>query len=227
VSLCIAPTFIIHTSSFHMDLMEHFISLLQQLPPLGVLGLMFLIAYIENIFPPSPSDVLLVFAGTLIGVGTVGFFPSLLSATLGSTLGFMTAYGIGRYFEKRIVEGRPHRYLPVSAIYQVESWFQRFGYGVIVANRFLAGTRAVVSVFAGMTGMNLVATTVLSAVGAAAWNTLLLSLGMTFGSNWQRVAEYLTLYSRVVTVVVIIAAVFFGWRYLKRRRSTVRSTPAD
>jgi len=210
-----------------MDWLEHFISLLQQLPPIGVFGLMFLIAYIENVFPPSPSDVLLVFVGTLIGVGTVGFFPSLLSSTLGSTLGFMTAYMAGRYFEKRIVEGRPHRYLPVNAIYQVEGWFQRFGYGVIVANRFLAGTRAVVSVFAGMSGMNLVATTVLSAVGAAAWNTLLLSLGMFFGSNWRHVAEYLALYSKVMSVLTAVIIALFLWRFLRRRRKTTRSTPAD
>ena len=82
-----------------MDFLQHAITWLQQLPPAGVLGLMFLIAYVENIFPPSPSDVLLVFAGTLIGLGTIGFPSSLLFSTLGSTLGFMTAYGLGRYFE--------------------------------------------------------------------------------------------------------------------------------
>src|SRR5205085_1042636 len=168
-------------------------ALLQQMPPLGVLGLMFLIAYVENIFPPSPSDVLLIFCGTLIGVGTVGFFPSLLASTLGGTLGFMTAYAAGRYFEQHIVEGRFSRYLPMGAIAQVERWFQRFGYGVIVANRFLAGTRAVVSFFAGMSRMNFAVTTALCAVSAAAWNALLLYLGMIFGNNWRRAIEYLTL----------------------------------
>ncbi len=129
---------------------------------------------VENVFPPSPSDVLLVFGGTLIGVGTIDFLPALLSSTLGSTLGFMTAYLAGRYFERRIIEGRPHRYMPVQAIRRVERWFQRFGYGVIVANRFLAGTRAVVSFFAGMSRMNPVTTTALCALSAAAWNALLL-----------------------------------------------------
>ena len=75
-----------------MDVVEKTIVWLQHLSPLGVMVAIFLIAYIENIFPPSPSDVLLVFAGTLIGLGTVGFVPALIVATLGSTLGFMTAY---------------------------------------------------------------------------------------------------------------------------------------
>jgi membrane protein DedA with SNARE-associated domain len=210
-----------------MDWIEQLISLLQQLPPLGVLGLMFFVAYIENIFPPSPSDVLLVFGGTIIGVGTVGFFPALLAATLGSTLGFMTAYFAGRYFERRVVEGRAGRYLPVGSIQQVERWFQRFGYGVIIANRFLAGTRAVVSFFAGMSRMNLVTTTALCAASAAVWNSLLLYLGMAFAGNWRRVVDYLALYSKIVTPIVTVAIVIFLWRFLKRRRAAARSAAAE
>lgn len=210
-----------------MEWVEHFIIWLQQVPPLGVLGLMFLIAYVENIFPPSPSDVLMVFCGTLIGVGTVGFFPSLLASTLGSTLGFMTAYAAGRYFEQHIVEGRFSRYLPMNAIAQVERWFQRFGYGVIVANRFLAGTRAVVSFFAGMSRMNFAVTTALCTVSAAAWNALLLYLGMAFGSNWRRVIEYLTLYSKVATIIVVVAIIICVWWYLRRKRNAASSASAD
>ncbi|HMB28275.1 MAG TPA: DedA family protein, partial [Blastocatellia bacterium] len=187
--------------------MEQAISWLQTLPPVGVLAVMFLIAYIENIFPPSPSDAALVFAGTLIGIGVVGFAPALTAATLGSVLGFMTAYVLGRYFEQRFVSGRYHRFLPVNAIHQVERLFNRFGYGVIVANRFLAGTRAIVSVFAGMSKMNLLATTLLSAVSAALWNSILLYLGIVFADNYRAAERYLTTYSKIVTVVFVVAVI--------------------
>ncbi len=203
--------------------MDQAISWLQQLPPAGVLALMFFIAYIENIFPPSPSDVLLVFAGTLIGVGTIGFAPALISATLGSTLGFMTAYVLGRYFEQHIVSGRFSRYLPANAIHQVERLFKRFGYGVIVANRFLAGTRAIVSFFAGMSKMNLTVTTLLSAVSAAVWNSLLLYLGIIFANNWRVAAEYLALYSKVVSVIVVAALVIFLWWFFRKRRNATNT----
>ncbi|HZS03440.1 MAG TPA: DedA family protein [Blastocatellia bacterium] len=192
---------------------EQLIGWLQQLPPVGVLALVFLIAYIENVFPPSPSDVMLVFAGTLVGVGAIGFFPMLISSTLGGTLGFMTAYAGGRYFEEHIVEGRFGRFLPVRAIHRVESMFQRFGYGVIVANRFISGPRAIVSVAAGMSRMNLPATTVLCAISAAAWNTILILLGKSFGHNWRKVGDYLVLYGEIATAIVIIGIVIFAWRY--------------
>jgi membrane protein DedA with SNARE-associated domain len=206
-----------------MDFMEQAISWLQSLPPLGVLALMFFIAYIENIFPPSPSDVILVFAGTLIGIGVVGFAPALVVATLGSTLGFMTAYVLGRYFEQHFVSGRYHRYLPVNAIHQVERLFNRFGYGVIVANRFLSGTRAIVSFFAGMSKMNLPVTTLLSAVSAAAWNSILLYLGVIFADNWRVAAQYLGLYSKIATVVFGAAIVILLLWYFRKRRNAANT----
>lgn len=201
-----------------MEQIESVIRYLQDLPPLGVLGMIFLVAYIENVFPPSPSDVLLVFAGTLVGVGTVGFAAALVSSTLGGTLGFMTAYAAGRYFEGRIATGRMSRFLPLGTVQQVERLFQRYGYGVIVANRFLAGTRAVVSFFAGMARMNLAMTTALSAVSAAVWNTILLYAGVALADNWRRAVEYLAIYSRAVTVLVVLVVLLVAWRYWRRRR---------
>ncbi|MFM8395009.1 MAG: DedA family protein, partial [Acidobacteriota bacterium] len=130
---------------------------------------------------------------------------------------FMSAYLMGRYFEGHIVEGRVGRYLPTGAIQKVEELFRRFGYGVIVANRFLAGTRAIVSFFAGMSRMSLAKTTLLSALSAAAWNTLLLMLGEIFASNWQKVASYLQLYSVVVTGLVVVIALILVWQYRRRR----------
>ena len=203
-----------------MGMLEEGIRWMQQAPPWGVLLLMFFIAYIENVFPPSPSDVLLVFAGTMIGVGTVGFTTSLLVATAGSTAGFVSAYLLGRYFEGHVVSGRFSRFLPANAIHQVEGLFQRYGYGVIVANRFLAGTRAIVSFFAGMSRMNLLKTTVLCAISAAVWNAMLLYLGKLFAGNWRTVAEYLQVYSVVVTAIVGVALAVYLWFYFRRRKQS-------
>jgi membrane protein DedA with SNARE-associated domain len=209
-----------------MDLIEQLITWLQQLPPYSVLGLIFFISYIENVFPPAPSDVLLVFSGTLIGVGTIDYVPALIIATLGSTLGFMTAYLLGRYFEQHVVSGKFGRFLPVGTIHQVERLFQRYGYGVIVANRFLAGTRAIVSIFAGMSKMNLAFTTLLCALSAMVWNGILLYLGMVFANKWRSAAEYLGLYSKVMSIALGGAIIIFLFLYLRRRRNTV-STATD
>ena len=201
-----------------MNFVEQGIAWLQQLSPFWVLAFMFFVAYLENVFPPSPSDVVLIFAGTLIGVGTVGFVPALLLATLGSTLGFLTAYLLGRHFQRSIVDGRFSRFLPVNLIVQVESLFMRYGYGVIVANRFLAGTRAIVSFFAGMSRLNLPVTTALCFISALVWNAILLYLGKLFAGNWRAAAGYLETYSKVATVIVGLLILVFAFLFLKKRR---------
>lgn len=203
-----------------MDVVEKTILWLQQLSPLGVMVAIFLICYIENIFPPSPSDVLLVFAGTLIGIGTVGLIPSLIVATIGSTTGFMTAYAAGRFFEKEVIEGRFSRWLPVDLLTKVEALFRKYGYGVIIANRFLAGTRAIISFFAGMSRMNFVPTTLLCTLSAAVWNLLLLWLGKSLGSNWRQAGNYLATYSTAVTLILVALAVIFLVRWLLKKRKT-------
>jgi len=182
---------------------------------------MFFIAYIENVFPPSPSDVALVFTGTLIGLGTIDFIPALIIASLGSTTGFMTAYWLGRHFDRRFIETRFGRFLPLGALEQVEQLFRRYGYGVIVANRFLAGTRAIVSFFSGMSKMNLAMTTVLCAISATAWNSMLLYLGKIFASKWRVVADYLELYSTVATIVIGTGVIIIVVIYLRRRKHRV------
>jgi membrane protein DedA with SNARE-associated domain len=202
-----------------MEQIESIINYLQSLSPLGVLGVIFLVCYIENVFPPSPSDVLLVFAGTLIGVGTVGFFPALAASTLGGTLGFMTAYGAGRYFERKMTTGKFARFIPTNALQQVEKLFQRYGYAVIIANRFLAGTRAVVSFFAGMSRMSLPLTTLLCAISATVWNALLLYAGKALANNWRSAIEYLAIYSKIATTVVLVAVAILIWIYIRRRRT--------
>jgi membrane protein DedA with SNARE-associated domain len=183
---------------------EDIVTFLQTLDPLLIYLVVFGIAYVENVFPPSPSDLVVVFAGSLVALGAVGFFPVVLLTTIGSTLGFVTMYKIGDWFGDRILEKGKIKFIPVEAVKRVEEWFQRYGYWVIVVNRFLAGTRAVVSFFAGMSGLDLPRTVLLSFFSALVWNLILVTAGWYLGQNWERIGFYLSTYSQIVTGIVIL-----------------------
>lgn len=200
-----------------LDYAVHFI---QGLPPLGVLLFVCFITFLENIFPPSPSDTILVFCGTLIGLGTVGFAPMLGLATLGSVLGFLVMYWVGQRYGTHIIESKRFDFLPVESIHRAEAWFRHYGYWVIIANRFLSGTRAVISMVAGISEMKLSTTTLLSAASAAVWNAILLGAGALLGKNWLRMDEYLQLYGKILLVVIaLLGAGFLGYRAWKNRQS--------
>jgi membrane protein DedA with SNARE-associated domain len=208
----------LYSSNLKPLTVAQFLHQLQLLDPLLICLLIFAVAFIENIFPPSPSDMIIVFAGSLVGLGIVGFPESLLFATLGSTLGFIVMYKIGDWFGVHILESRRFSFIPVESVKKAEAWFVKYGYWVIVANRFLAGTRAVVSFFAGMSELSLWTTTVLCFASALLWNGILLAGGYYLGHNWERIGFYLVAYSRAVTAIVLVLAALLVARYVLKKR---------
>ncbi|NUN70622.1 MAG: DedA family protein [Bacteroidetes bacterium] len=197
--------------------MESLITFLQQLDPIWVYASIFLIAYVENIFPPSPSDVMIVAGGYLIGIGHIDLWTSLIVSTLGSTTGFMTMYKIGDWFGLRIIEQGKIKFLPLDSVHTVERWFRQYGYWLIVINRFLSGTRAVVGFFAGMAEVKFIPTAILCFISAMLWNGILLYAGTLLGKNWEEIGSYLTTYSQVVTGLIVIALLVAAYYWYKRK----------
>lgn len=193
--------------------MEDFIQYLQTLSPFLIYVTVFSIAFVENIFPPFPSDVVVVFAGSLIPLGQVGFVETLLFATIGSTFGFVVMYKIGDWFGDKILEQGKIKFIPIDGVRKVEAWFVKYGYWLIIVNRFLAGTRAVVSFFAGLSELNLSKTTLLSFLSALVWNAILVSAGWYLGRHWERIGFYLNTYSQIVTAIIVLVVLILVARY--------------
>jgi membrane protein DedA with SNARE-associated domain len=199
---------------------EEIVAWLSQLDMLYIYAAVLGIAYIENIFPPFPSDVIVVFAGSLIAIGKGSAIITVLLATAGSTAGFLTMYWIGVQFGDRVLETGRIRFITPGMLRSVHAWFGKYGYGVIVANRFMAGTRAVISFAAGVNDMKLVPTTFLSTVSAFIWNVILVYLGFEVGDNWRIIGEYLSTYSTVATIAIAVVGVSWaGIAYLRSRHA--------
>jgi len=198
-----------------LDSLVHFLS---SLDPFWIYVVIFSIAFIENIFPPSPSDIIVVFGGALAAMEKGNFFAALAAGTLGSTLGFMTMYIVGRWFGRRILETGRLRFVNMDALHKLERWFTRYGYWIIVANRFLSGTRAVISFFAGMSELELARTTLLSFFGSLLWYAILVFSGYKVGEHWQEVGEYLKSYGEIVSAASIVILLAFVIRYYYKKR---------
>lgn len=179
----------------------------------------FLFAYIENVFPPSPSDVVVIFCASLSGLGKTDFTLTLISAVLGSTLGFITMYFIGDKFGDEIIEKGKIKFIKPEEIKKVEALFSKYGYLLIVINRFLAGTRAFVAFFAGLGEYDLKKSILLSFVSASLWYFILVTSGKILGENWHLIADVISGYSKVVTVILTLALLFFILRkFLKNKK---------
>ena len=198
-----------------------FIEKLGKMKPFWIYLIISFIAFIENVFPPFPSDGVVVFGGFLAGVGKVSYIVLLLTSTIGSTLGFMLAYHIGVKCSTAKISQLKNKYIPVDALIKVGAWFSKYGYWLIIVNRFLAGTRAVVSFFAGLSGLPLLITTILSFFSALAWNALLLYGGLKLGKNWHQALDVMGRYSHLLLYVIIgIAIVGVAVSLLRNKKKT-------
>jgi membrane protein DedA with SNARE-associated domain len=187
--------------------------------PLLILGVAFFFSFIENLFPPSPSDVVLLFLGSLISFGRVDFIPLLLVSTLGSSFGFLSMFLIGKLLGERVLDEGRLKFINIESLNKVRHWFGKYGYWIVVANRFLSGTRAVISFFAGISELSTLKSTLLASVSALLWNFLIVYLGFTLGKNWKVAIDFLELYWRVV-LIIIVALVVIYLVYLRLKKKS-------
>lgn len=199
---------------------ESILTQISDFTPIWIYLTIFFFAYIENLFPPSPSDIVVVIGGSLVGTGTISFIPLFISATLGSLTGFLTAFIIGWQFDKKLIHSGKIKFINIQSVDKVETAFRKWGYYLIVANRFLPGTRAVISFFAGMSRLNVNKTSLLSLVSAAIWNTFLIYLGITFGNNVDVIDRYLNTYSNIVLIITGVVILFFVVKFLITKRKS-------
>ena len=103
---------------------------------------------------------------------------------------------------------------------RAEGWFARYGDLVVLGARVVPFARSVVSIPGGTSRMPLLRFTVLTTIGSAVWNAVLLRAGYALGANWDRVSGWVRAYSDVVLVVVVVAAILYPLirHFLGRKR---------
>lgn len=202
-------------------MLDSIVGYLQGLPLEGIILAAFLLTLIENIFPPSPSDVLLVFIGSIINSDFIAYMIVLFSATAGSTAGFFIMFMIGSKMGHVFTDRPSFLFMKRTTILKAEEWFRKYGTALIIANRFLSGTRAVISFVAGASEVKVFSAIVLSALSALIWNAILLYAGNLLGEHWRDIAAYLEAYGRAITPIlltVILGITGFWWMRVKKKK---------
>lgn len=188
------------------------------LPPIWAYAVIFAISYGENVLPPIPGDMVVVFGGYLAGVGTVNFFMVWGLSTLGGVLGFMSMYAIGYRVGDALYDPDRFRWLPKKRMEKVRAWVEEWGYWVVVTNRFLSGARSVISLTVGMAKKNVFQTSVFSAVSAFVWTGLIAYGGYAVGENWQVVGEYIRAWGILIVALMGVGLIFWiGRRVIKKK----------
>lgn len=196
---------------------------------LGYPGL-FLVMLIENIIPPIPSEFVLPFAGFQVAEGQMNFPLVLLFTTAGAFAGTSAFYVLGRLLgdlRVRLFIRRFGRYVFLhEADYdEALSFFRKHDSKVIFWARFIPGIRSLISLPAGVAGMEFRRFALYTALGSAIWNLVLVTAGMLLGQRWDSV---LAVVDRLEAVLWILLALFIvGWFVWQRRARARRLATAS
>lgn len=187
---------------------------------LGYIGIAFLMA-LENIIPPIPSELIMPLAGFTVTQGEMNFILVVVAGTIGSIIGTMPWYFLGKYWGlKRTIEiaDRYGKWLTLSGkdVEKANNWFNRRGNTAIAFGRLIPGIRTYISLPAGISKIPILPFLFYSTLGSIFWVTLLTGAGYILGANYELVGEYMKPLSIVVIIAVISTVIYW---ILKRKSS--------
>ena len=188
----------------------------------GYLGI-FLLIFIENVFPPIPSEAVLLFGGALTVSTAMGVPGTILAATAGSLFGAIVLYALGYIFQaerlKRLLMGKFGKvtHLQPEHVDKAQQWFLRYQGKAVLICRCIPIVRSLISVPAGFAKMRMLPFLGFTAIGSLVWNTVLVCIGAGLGTAWEKAMPYLDNYTHFIVAILIVLFLTCGVFYLYRR----------
>jgi membrane protein DedA with SNARE-associated domain len=215
------------------------IELVQKLPemigsaveanPAAGYGAIFAAMFLENLFPPIPSELIMPLGGFYVQQGKLALIPVVLAGLLGTVLGALPWYGIGRLVNEERIEhwlGRHGRWIGISPqeLHRSRTWFNRHGTALVFWGRLVPGVRTLISVPAGIEIMPFVPFLIWTTAGSLIWTLLLTLAGLAMGEGYSQVELWIEPVAKVVKVLLVLAAAAFAvWLGLRVWRKRHRS----
>lgn len=186
---------------------------------MGVFGVG-LLMFLENVFPPIPSEVVMPLAGYLASQGGMSFAGAIAAGTIGSLAGALVWYWVGRRVTEDRLCGWVERHgvwlaMDPQDVHRAREFFERHGRSGVLVGRLLPVVRTLISVPAGFARMPLLPFLLYSAAGTLAWTAALAWAGRALGSLFGEVDRYL---GYLTWAVIALAAVAYVYRVVKLKR---------
>ena len=179
----------------------------------------FVLMALESMIAPIPSELVMPFAGFLIFTGHFDPVAVMVASSLGSIVGSLLSYGMGRLGEPVVLHYGRYLLLNPHHLEWTKKFFNRHGGKTIFICRFIPVVRHLISIPAGLARMHLVPFVLYTAVGATLWNGFLTYLGVRLKENWRIVQQYTHILDFFVVGALIGLAGYFAWK-LKTTRKT-------
>ncbi|MFB2876669.1 DedA family protein [Floridanema aerugineum] len=181
-----------------------------------------LLMFLENLFPPIPSELIMPLAGFTISQKQMEFFPAIFAGVLGTMLGALPWYYVGKLVGEENIKRLADKYgkwITISRkdIEKADQWFHKHGEKAVFFGRLVPGVRTLISLPAGISNMKLIPFLIYSTIGTTIWVSLLTFAGYKLGEHYELVDEYLAPVSKIVAAILVVALII--WIVRKRTRN--------
>ncbi len=204
--------------------MDGLLDWLQTVSPAALYGVIGGAAWVENVFPPFPSDVVVAFGSFLAAQGNGKASIVFLATWIGNVSGAMLVYALGRRYGAERLERRLAGKRAESRDARIRAMFHRFGMPAIFVSRFVPGVRSLVPAFAGALRLPPLSTGVMIATASGLWYGLITLVAFRLGADWPRLRAIMTRYGSAAAVAgsIILVLGVTVWLFV-RKRETGRS----
>ncbi len=182
---------------------------------------------LEGMLLPIPSEVVMAFGGYLVVngylhniLGIPAVVLLVLSGTVGNVAGATIAYYIGRFGGMKFID-RYGRYLFISrsSVLKAQMFFDKYGALSVFSTRLLPIFRTFISIPAGVAEMDIRKFVTYTFIGTLIWDIILVYLGYTLGSNWERSLPFFDMLTYAVGILFACLLVYWIYRMLKKRNA--------
>ncbi len=182
-----------------------------------------LLMFLENLFPPIPSELIMPLAGFTVAQGQMNFGLAVLAGTIGTMAGTFAWYYLGRLVNYQRLEAWVNQYgrwmgVTVQEIDRVNNWFNQHGRKAVFFGRMVPGIRTLISLPAGMNQMPIASFTLYSTIGTLIWTLALTTAGFLLGDNYMVIEKYLAPVSKLVLFGLIGLGGY--WLFRKFQKSS-------
>ncbi len=177
---------------------------------------------LENAGLPVPGETILIIASVIsYNTDELQLPWIIVIGTVAATTGDNIGYWIGRKGGRPLLE-RWKRFFHVREkhIAQAEGLIEKYGAVSIFFARFITGARVIAGPLAGVLRMEWRRFAVFNFLGAIVWVTTIAGVSHLFGSQLDRLLDWMKEANYLILVVVVVFLVFLWFR---RRRSVLKA----
>ncbi len=199
-----------------MSLTEFLINNFTQIIATGGYPAVLLLMAAESMILPIPSEAITPFAGFLVSTKQFSFTGALFFSTLGSLIGSLASYYIGKLGGNSFIK-RFGKYMLLNEehLLKTEEFFINHGKKTVFFGRLIPVVRHFISIPAGIAKMKITPFIIYTTVGAGLWNAFLIGVGMFLGTNWEDIKQYTHILDIIILIILIGGLV---WHFVFRKK---------